>query len=1135
MSEVEDTDLIDMTEIRNNHPEIESIRSSTAAFPEDEAHQERISDDFIMRHVTGEDLEQLVTQVLRVQEILNREMSRYGGVLRLNRTFEPDSFTSDLLNAYATTIARLLHRQAHIHHIISDLNVHMENPAPRRLYPQYTNYSRDEPPFADLSILFYHPRNSSPSHSPQMAARRRAANQAHQNGFFMPVPPGLVRPGGPGGTRMPVRIEMLNPMMGQQPGQSMLGKNSFVRLPGGGSIQNSNMHFNLAPNIGVRVNVQRAQIPVRPGMQMPRMPFMPMPGQGPPNAAFHIRIPRPGAPNPRSAPPNVNPQTGHLPNPSFMEFARSANLGGQRGQQNAGSGGQSDQNQTHQNASNNMMGMIGNILSSVFGNRQQNNPNASNSQSTQNLSTTDSSAAASGQERTGIPRTPSAPVIRDDRAPSEPGQGGTNATNAPPPMPPPAFMEHLAGIQRQGGRISSVGWQQHPVEANAIFLGPRPPSMVPIYTFDQYLCCYSRHYRAFTSNLVRRHDVPLIESTSSAESNPSTDQSQNSSATETNQNDQNQSTEPGPSTSSSQRPDETTHVAVNNNGELVFTENENFANFVRSALRSVLSNMADVNPSIGHGNPFVGGRVCAFNPIFATRAFGNAMGGPGNFAVDNNFNGMGQNAQFQRVVSMGMEEQSPPHDEENAAEIRGVIEGTIEIEAGELFHNDNADAEHNRTSPQESNDQQQQGNVDEQRQIVNMFGTVINNLARGNNSTLNQLFPEERTEITSGMGFVALVAAMMFRSLGLVDVMRLLQNDHTVISSSRNSILRNVIDSVLDGNSRPSSEDLDSIANRLSLSREIIERFIDNDLVHAVRNRIDIVDTLMNIDRLHIRNALGTVLNRSESDETFAQILFFQVTSFFDRIVSLAHLATDGRENGIETLFERVLNSFNEERSSNELNLLMVAGRQAIHNTIRERFPNGVTLIDELRPLLSRVQETAPLPERPTTSRAAQPSVPISGPTSNENLNVNEPDIRRLFPADWADIIVEDMRKQIAQHRNRHYSPATSFSDAYNLGISPHRRAVNIARNSTSEQLLSDALNTTLSTAMDTAGISNSVSILNDVEMTEPVENALRSEMDRLIEQRLKREADYEPEKFPNIKKRFNPNPDRDEEHESSA
>jgi hypothetical protein len=112
--------------------------------------------------------------------------------------------------------------------------------------------------------------------------------------------------------------------------------------------------------------------------------------------------------------------------------------------------------------------------------------------------------------------------------------------------------------------------------------------------------------------------VPLIESTSSAESNPSTDQPQNSSATETNQNDQNQSTEPGPSTSSSQRPDETTHVAVNNNGELVFTENENFTNFVRSALRSVLSNMADVNPSIGHGNPFVGGRgvfLKAFEPF----------------------------------------------------------------------------------------------------------------------------------------------------------------------------------------------------------------------------------------------------------------------------------------------------------------------------------------------------------------------------------------------------------------------------------------------------------------------------------------------------------------------------------------
>lgn len=64
--------------------------------------------------------------------------------------------------------------------------------------------------------------------------------------------------------------------------------------------------------------------------------------------------------------------------------------------------------------------------------------------------------------------------------------------------------------------------------------------------------------------------------------------------------------EPGPS--GSQRPDEGTQVRVNNNGELVFTERENFVNFVHNAMRSVLSNMADINPSIGHGNPYTGGR-----------------------------------------------------------------------------------------------------------------------------------------------------------------------------------------------------------------------------------------------------------------------------------------------------------------------------------------------------------------------------------------------------------------------------------------------------------------------------------------------------------------------------------------------
>lgn len=46
--------------------------------------------------------------------------------------------------------------------------------------------------------------------------------------------------------------------------------------------------------------------------------------------------------------------------------------------------------------------------------------------------------------------------------------------------------------------------------------------------------------------------------------------------------------------------------------------------------------------------------------------------------------------------------------------------------------------------------------------------------------------------------------------------------------------------------------------------------------------------------------------------------------------------------------------------------------------------------------------------------------------------------------------------------------------------------------------------------------------------MTPEISSQFQAEVDGMIEQRLKRDADFEPEKFPNIKKRFNPNPDRD-------
>ncbi|KAL3082881.1 hypothetical protein niasHS_010683 [Heterodera schachtii] len=66
----------------------------------------------------------------------------------------------------------------------------------------------------------------------------------------------------------------------------------------------------------------------------------------------------------------------------------------------------------------------------------------------------------------------------------------------------PRPFRHVQGSQRRFPfGLTTLNWNQTPPSApNALFVGPRPPFVFPIFTIDPFLTCSSRRYRVFESD-----------------------------------------------------------------------------------------------------------------------------------------------------------------------------------------------------------------------------------------------------------------------------------------------------------------------------------------------------------------------------------------------------------------------------------------------------------------------------------------------------------------------------------------------------------------------------------------------------------------------------------------------------------
>ncbi|KAH7730291.1 Ubiquitin family protein [Aphelenchoides avenae] len=1052
-------------------------------FEEDDLHLERMQDDLIMRHASVDDFDRILGYYETVQDGIRAELRRYREAVRAQGSYLETSFGGRLLQGYIVAFARVLHRQSHVQHIVSDISVHLDAPSPRRLYPQYVSYERETPPEADLSILFHHPRNTNP-------ANRRA---------FSGLPRGMRTgpPGLPPGFPMPPMPPM--PFNGPPP-------------------ENGSVSFSMGPNVEVRMDFR--SVPVALNQDDNAQPAAQQANAGNgggqatanPLASSSATSTTPAAANTATRSTSTSSATGQrsetdigpTPLSGIANFAQQPQAAPPPPSQGPPPGAP--------------QGYVNQPQQPMLGNRP---PNARISFTTQGplppnalqgimahamsmLGTTlglapPGSAPVNQNTPNGPARQPdrpnSAPPPGASTAPQQqdPGRDGHhhhthpqqnwNPFGAHPANGPVGPQQGPDGDDRPGSpalvhSLPGVAWHQQSLSAapNSLFVGPRPPTNFPLYTFDPFLTCSTRHYRPYDHETRLRYEPAPLEDGMDAEDEATREP-----------------TRSPRSQSPSNAPPPPPSVSVNNNGEARFSDEQEFVSFVSYTLGSIVANMAELSPQIA-SRP-IPRRAYGFNPMY-----------PGG----------------RPVVQIG------------ALPRPAFIERPADDHHDHQRHHEHAPAATVNPAPRPAGSHPSAGNNQGRPQVnpndlsglgretMEVVTNVLRLAAQGNNRPLTEVLPREYFTDGSpdGRGFLLVLCELAITSLGVSDFAQLFSGNVEVLGRARNAMLRSMIN-MLDGNSRPSEEDIESIANRLSVSRDLLER-VQTDSIRSVADGIDIIATAQAIDRLQLRQLLTLIFDRSATGDAFTSSLMDGICTYVRRMIGLARVAT-GTENGHETVLNRLM-ELDETNDQPIIGMVSGYAMQYLQDFVDRHLPDGISsAVEEVRPFFVRttppvVTTATATRNAPSTSHAStvQPHGPSSSAAGTSGDN-SEASIRRVFPSDWADVIVEDMHRQQAQDLPAHHR----FSDAYLLGVPPKRRRVLFSSGSSPGEMLSTALGECL----DEAGTSSGIRLPEEMDLDLPAEasDILRSEMDRLIQDRVRNDPDMDAKKFPNAAKRFHP------------
>lgn len=693
--------------------------------------------------------------------------------------------------------------------------------------------------------------------------------------------------------------------------------------------------------------------------------------------------------------------------------------------------------------------------------------------------------------------------------------------------------EAISWIRRAYANRASSSTQD--AEApSGMFVGPRFPHDSVIYTTDPYLPCQSRfcNPRSIVRNSADYENTitAIREAVMRSQSNLAAGSPEFEHAKSINAR-----------WNEVRGTDETDdHIVMNQRGEAVFERAEHFSSVIEVMIRRAVANMADTDSDVARELRAAYGEFETFNysitPIVSTsmRAIGLPvpMIGPvelESLSADIEIEPM-DDARRQQLMQMNVFENLTAQNANGSASNASDVPQTAQSQGTQQAPRD------------EQNAQSGEGDVD----ILEMVRALSNLMQSGRSVTLSQVMREMDQPVTRlESGFINLVLVMAYELLQVPELLHLFAGDFSAIYNNRVQIRRFIIENVFNDNSRPSEEDINSAAERVTLAESELDRFLSYDDVHRYADvagvgKVDLVASVLRVEKRSITQLLHTFLQRDEEIEAneYSRRVVDLFADYVQRVVVLANLSMSGAPFDYETMLLRFMDQPSGTRDRQVVRWLSHMSVTHIRELLSRGTPFSVENMhddfvvlqsetgdqpqnaDESEKKTDSEQQEATDQQSSSSGRNDERSVEMANDVIEGDGDladrVEDTAWRMALPQEWLPIIDGD------RHRLASMAPQAALSDAYLCG-SPiaRKKAKKVdAEGESGDDTMMRTVNAALTEALMRAEQPVSHELTRGDHRFN-LGDIAREEFDEAIVHRLQSDPDFEPEKFPELNKLY--------------
>ncbi|CAG9856439.1 unnamed protein product [Phyllotreta striolata] len=400
----------------------------------------------------------------------------------------------------------------------------------------------------------------------------------------------------------------------------------------------------------------------------------------------------------------------------------------------------------------------------------------------------------------------------------------------------------------------------------------------------------------------------------------------------------------------------------------------------------------------------------------------------------------------------------------------------------------------------------------------------------GQGPTLEQLLQQfqQDDQYVPGESIIIDLIMLIVRNLTIIDIFSL-------YSGNAEPINRNINDIQNFFRTRICEEDTSPAGVERAVEKLIreLQSFLENFASLPVRNNIDIVRSSEQLFRQRLPNIIVVALNLNSNTTS---ILVDQCITTAKQLLALTLLASSSGQRGVEQVFERIMTNIMRDIPQDIINWTVVTSRMQLRQIL-----SGLNIPESaLQPFI--VHKAAQPPQEPPQSLPTDAQTVAQVYNEVELMDVDVQDVRTdlvvadseplpnvvigseswhgQVPEDWVPIITKDAQKQ------RRQNPQAAFSDAYLSGMPSKRRK--IINSSKPHGSLSQVISESVRQAVTASGLT-SVAPLEVVAQaagaSSDIQNSYRNLLRSTVQNNLKDNEDFHPDRYPNVSNYFNSNP----------